>query len=120
MRHKGFLKLPIYSAMIKNIYHHYNPDVDIEEHHNRTQKKEQKSFISLLGKSNIILRLKDFLFCKGMLSVSFTVVVVHWQKLRDCFLKAIVTVTHNGLPVIIVISHLTQPTSYCCGLGHSP
>ena len=103
-----------------NLYNHYHRDVDIEEPNTYQQRKEQSDFINVLAESYIFKRLHNFLFCRGMLSVRFTVMVVLWQKLRDCFLKAIVTVTHNGLPVITVISHLTQPTSYCCGRGHSP
>ena len=106
--------------MYYKLYKHYHREMDVEEHHTPQQLKEQDDFIEELGRRSIIHKLQSFLACKCKLSVRFTVVVVHWQKLRDCFLKTIVTVTHNGLPVITVISHLTQPTRYCCGRGHSP
>ena len=94
--------------------------MDIAENHTEKQLNEQDAFINTLANSSIIKKLHEFLVCKGMLCVRFTGAFVHWQKLRDCFLKAIVTVTHNGLPVITVISHLTQSTRHCCGRGHSP
>ena len=74
--------------MLNKIYHHYNRDADIEENHTTLQKQQQTAFIDKVANELIMKKLKDFLFCKGKLSVRFTVVVVHWQKLRDCFLKA--------------------------------
>ena len=102
------------------LYNNYNRDKDMAEHHTAVEKREEDDFITEIFKSDIIKRLQNFLSGKGMLYVRFTGIVVHWQKIIDCFLKAIVPVTHNGLPVITVISHLTQPTRYCCGRGHSP
>ena len=106
--------------MFNQLFLHYNRDADMEERHTTEQKQEQADFIDTLAETYIIQRMKWFLSCKRKLSVRFAVVVVHWQKLRDRFLKAIVTVAHNGLSVITVISHLTQPRCYCCGRGHSP
>ena len=76
--------------MITKLYKQYHRDMDTPEHHTPTERKQQLDFIDLLGNSSIIQRLHQFLKCKGMLSVRFTVVVAHWQKLRDCFSRVIV------------------------------
>ena len=120
MEWRGFLGWSIYDAIFNKLYHHYHRDADVEEHYTDKQLVEQNVFMDRLFASPIINKTYTFLACKGKLSVRFTVVVVHWQKLRDCFFKAIVPVAHNVLPVITVISHLTQSTRYCCGRGHSP
>ena len=106
--------------MWNKLYKHYHRDMDVEEHFTPEQLEEQDNFTNLLVESPVIRNVHEHLKCKCKLSVRFTVIVVHWQKLRDCFLKDIVPVTHNGLPVITVISHLTQPTRHCCGRGYSP
>ena len=117
---RTFLSWPIYYMMVSKIYKHFNRDADIPEHYTDQQKAEQAEFTGLLARTRIFQRLRTFFNCKGKLSVRFTVMVVHWQKLIDCFLKAIVPVTNNVLPLISIISHLTQSTRHCCGRGHSP
>ena len=62
--------------------------MDVEEKLTDEQLDEQADFMNKLIESPIIQKTHRFLFCKRKLSVRFTVVVVHWQKLRDCFLKA--------------------------------
>ena len=119
-RDTSFLRRPIYNMLVFKIYKHYNRDADIPEHHTTEQEKERDEFIKLLVQSPIFQRLKSFLTCKSKLSVRFTVMVVHWQKLIDCFLKAFVPVTYNVLPLITIISHLTQSTRHCYWRGHSP
>ena len=101
--------------MVFKIYKHYNHDADVTEHHTTKQLEEQTEFIKLLVQTPIFQRLKNFLTCKSKFSVMFTVIVivVHWQKLIDRFLKAIVPVTYNVLALITVISHLTQSTRHC-------
>ena len=76
--------------MYYKLYKHYHREMDVAENHTEQQLDEQDDFIDALGRSDIITKLHGFLVCKCKLSVSFTVVVVQWQKLRDCFLKAIV------------------------------
>ena len=77
MRNDSFLGLPIYDSMLNNLYQHYHRDVDIAEHHTQLQLDQQDDFINKLSKSPIIIRLQQFLSCKGMLSVRLTGVVVH-------------------------------------------
>ena len=88
--------MPIYNMMWNKLYKHYHRDMDVEEHHTPPQLEEQKDFINELAQNPLIERVHSLLVCKSKLSVRFTVVVAQWQKLRNCFLKAIVTVTHNG------------------------
>ena len=74
--------------MFNQLFLHYNRDVDMEERHTTEQKQEQADFIDTLAGSKIIRMMKDFLFCHGKLSVRFTVVVVHWQKLETVFSRS--------------------------------
>ena len=114
MRNHTFLDRPIYSALTK-IYHHYNRDANAPERHTKTQKEEQGDFLDKLVQSPVIQMLHRVFICRGMLPARFTGIVVPWQKLGDCFLKVTAPVTHNGISVITVISHFTQPTRDCCG-----
>ena len=74
--------------MFNQLFLHYNHDADMEERHTPEQKQEQADFIDTLAKSKIIRMMKDFLFCHSKLSVRFTVVVVHWQKLETVFSRS--------------------------------
>ena len=72
------------------LFKHYNSDVNVTENNTVLKQEQQKNFTKLIAQSPIIKKLFEFLHCNGMLSVKFTGVVAHWQKLRDCFLKAII------------------------------
>ena len=86
----SFLVRPIYKAIRTELFKHYTHNVDIREVITDEKNQQQKSFIDLIAETPIMKKLFEFLQCNGMLSVKFTGVVAHWQKLRDCFLKAIV------------------------------
>ena len=90
MEDDSFLNRTVYSAIYNQLYHHFNYDAEKQENHTELQKKQQFQFTGLLADTPVMKKLHGFLACKGMLSVMFTGVVVHWQKLKDCFLTATV------------------------------
>ena len=85
IKNDAFLNRTIYSALVNQIYHHYQRDLGIQENHTRLQRQEQSDFLGKLGNSTVIVKLHDFFVCKGMLSMRFTGVAIHRQKLKVCF-----------------------------------
>ena len=104
IKNDAFLNETIYSALVNQIYHHYQRDLGIQENHTTLQKQEQFDFIAKLGESPVIVKLHDFLVCKCKLSMRFTGVAVHRQKLKVCFSRPLFRNTQW-----ITNDHFNQP-----------